>query len=60
MPGANFRDARLTNTGLAEVDWPGADLRGADLTGASFHMGSTRSLRDCSPESADGKCAKST
>ena len=52
--GANFRDARLTNTGLAEVDWPGADLRGADLTGASFHMGSTRSGLVGSPYPGEG------
>ena len=33
----------LRNTGLADIDWEGADLRDADLTGATFHMGSTRS-----------------
>jgi len=31
------------NTGLADIDWEQADLRGADLCGASFHMGSSRS-----------------
>jgi uncharacterized protein YjbI with pentapeptide repeats/energy-coupling factor transporter ATP-binding protein EcfA2 len=43
MPGADFRDAVLRNAGLADVSWEGADLRDADLTGASFHLGSTRS-----------------
>lgn len=38
-----FTNAKLTNTGLADVDWPGADLRNVDFTGASFHMGSSRS-----------------
>jgi uncharacterized protein YjbI with pentapeptide repeats len=43
MRGADFRDASFANTGLAEVDWEGADLRDADLSGASFHLGSSRS-----------------
>jgi uncharacterized protein YjbI with pentapeptide repeats len=43
MPGGNFHDANLTRTGLADVDWPNADLRGANFAEASFHMGSTRS-----------------
>jgi uncharacterized protein YjbI with pentapeptide repeats len=43
LPGADFRDAVLRNAGLADVSWEGADLRDADLTGASFHLGSTRS-----------------
>jgi uncharacterized protein YjbI with pentapeptide repeats len=40
---ADFRGALLTNTGLGQIDWEGADLRGADFTGASFHYGSSRS-----------------
>ena len=43
LPGADFRKAVLRNTGLADVSWEGADLRGADFTGASFHLGSSRS-----------------
>jgi uncharacterized protein YjbI with pentapeptide repeats len=43
MPRASFRNANLRETGLADIEWEGADLRGADLTGATFHMGSTRS-----------------
>jgi uncharacterized protein YjbI with pentapeptide repeats len=43
MPRASFRGAKLVNTGLAEIEWEHADLRGADLRGASFHMGSSRS-----------------
>jgi len=43
MPRASFRAAKLVNTGLAEIEWEHADLRGADLRGASFHMGSSRS-----------------
>jgi uncharacterized protein YjbI with pentapeptide repeats len=43
MPGADFKRAVLRNAGLADVAWEGADLRHADLTGASFHLGSTRS-----------------
>jgi uncharacterized protein YjbI with pentapeptide repeats len=43
MPGASFRQANLRGAGLAEVDWENVDLREADLTGATFHMGSSRS-----------------
>ncbi len=43
MPGANFRNANLRKTGLADIEWEHADLRGADLRGASFHLGSSRS-----------------
>src|SRR5207248_8111356 len=42
-PGARFRRADLRKTGLAGVEWEGADLRRADLRGCSFHLGSTRS-----------------
>jgi uncharacterized protein YjbI with pentapeptide repeats len=43
MPLAKFNGANLRNTGLAEIEWEGADLRNADLRGCTFHMGSTRS-----------------
>ncbi len=43
LPGANLRGACLAGAGLAQVEWPGADLREADLTHASFHLGSSRS-----------------
>jgi uncharacterized protein YjbI with pentapeptide repeats len=43
LPRADFRGAFLLNTGLAQIDWEGADLRDADFAGASFHYGSSRS-----------------
>jgi uncharacterized protein YjbI with pentapeptide repeats len=43
MSHADFHSADLRNTGLADVEWEGANLRDADLSGATFHMGSTRS-----------------
>jgi uncharacterized protein YjbI with pentapeptide repeats len=43
FPRANFQGAILRNTGLAWIDWEGASLFDADLTGASFHLGSSRS-----------------
>jgi uncharacterized protein YjbI with pentapeptide repeats len=43
MPRADFRRAVLRGAGLADVEWKAADLRGADFTGASFHLGSSRS-----------------
>lgn len=54
MPAANFRNAVLRNTGLAEIDWEGADLHGADSRGASFHMGSSRSGLVDSPIASEG------
>lgn len=54
MPGANFRGADLRNTGLADIDWEGADLRNADLSGASFHLGSSRSGLVGSPIACEG------
>jgi uncharacterized protein YjbI with pentapeptide repeats len=54
MPKANFHDARLNDAGLAEVDWEGADLSGALLTGASFHLGSSRSGLVGSPIACEG------
>ena len=41
--GANFSCANLRKTGLADVEWENADLRGTDFTDASFHLGSSRS-----------------
>jgi uncharacterized protein YjbI with pentapeptide repeats len=43
MPEGQFRGANFQNCGLAEIEWPAADLRDADFTHASFHMGSSRS-----------------
>lgn len=54
MPHADFRDAILRYTGLADIDWERADLRKADLTGASFHMGSSRSGLVNSPIASEG------
>ena len=38
----------------ADVDWQRASLRGADLTGASFHLGSSRSGLVGSPIACEG------
>jgi uncharacterized protein YjbI with pentapeptide repeats len=54
IPDGRFDGARLREAGLAEVDWERASLRGADLTGASFHLGSTRSGRVGSPIACEG------
>jgi uncharacterized protein YjbI with pentapeptide repeats/energy-coupling factor transporter ATP-binding protein EcfA2 len=54
MRGANFRNANLRGAKLAEIDWEGACLAGADLTGATFHMGSTRSGLVGSPIACEG------
>ncbi len=43
IPDGICQGAKLIKAGLADIDWPGADLRDADFTGASFHMGSSRS-----------------
>ena len=43
MPGADFQAADLSATGLAEIEWEGANLQRADLRGSTFHMGSSRS-----------------
>ncbi|MDB5342532.1 MAG: pentapeptide repeat protein [Schlesneria sp.] len=43
MPRANFSAADLKGAKLAHIEWEFANLQGADLTGATFHMGSTRS-----------------
>ena len=54
MPGACFARADLHKTGLADIDWEGADLRGADLRGATFHLGSSRSGLVGSPIACEG------
>lgn len=54
MPNANFRDANLRETGLADIEWENADLRGADLSNCSFHLGSTRCGRVDSPIASEG------
>ena len=51
---ANFRKAELINTGLADIDWPDADLRDANFTNASFHLGSSRSGLVGSPIASEG------
>jgi uncharacterized protein YjbI with pentapeptide repeats len=51
---ADFSDAILRETGLAEVNWERAILRGADLSGATFHMGTTRSGLVDSPIASEG------
>lgn len=43
LPAANLRGACLRGAYLADVRWPGAILQDTDLTGATFHMGSSRS-----------------
>ena len=40
--------------GLADIDWEGACLREADLTGATFHLGSSRSGLVGSPIACEG------
>lgn len=54
MRKPNFRGADLRNTGLAEIDWPFADLRDADLRECTFHMGSTRSGLLFTPYASEG------
>lgn len=54
MPRASFAHALLRNAGLADVEWENADLRNADLTGASFHLGSSRSGLVFSPIASEG------
>jgi uncharacterized protein YjbI with pentapeptide repeats len=54
MPNAYFDGANLSSAGLGGIDWEGASLRGADLTGASFHLGSSRSGLVGSPIACEG------
>jgi uncharacterized protein YjbI with pentapeptide repeats len=50
----NLQGANLTHAKLGEIDWAVADLRGADLTGATFHMGTTRSGLLFTPIASEG------
>jgi uncharacterized protein YjbI with pentapeptide repeats len=43
MANVSLERANLSEAGLGEIDWEDCSLRDADLTGASFHMGSSRS-----------------
>jgi uncharacterized protein YjbI with pentapeptide repeats len=54
MPNCDFSRASLRQTGLADIDWEGAILRDSDLTGATFHMGSSRSGLVGSPIASEG------
>ena len=54
MPRANFNKANLRGARLAEIEWESVDLREADLTGATFHMGSSRSGLVGSPLASEG------
>jgi uncharacterized protein YjbI with pentapeptide repeats len=54
LPSADLRSADLRGAGLAEIDWEEADLRNANLTGATFHMGSSRSGLVGSPYACEG------
>lgn len=54
LQGADLRWADLSNTKLGDIDWENADLRYADLTGATFHMGSSRSGLVSSPLACEG------
>ena len=44
----------VRETRLADIYWPGADLRDCDLRGASFHLGTTRSGLVGSPIACEG------
>jgi uncharacterized protein YjbI with pentapeptide repeats len=46
--------ATLTGAGLGGIDWPNANLREANLSGATFHMGSSRSGLVGSPYACEG------
>jgi len=54
MPRADLRSADLSGAHLAEIDWEGANLICADLSGATFHMGSSRSGLVGSPIACEG------
>jgi uncharacterized protein YjbI with pentapeptide repeats len=54
FPAGDLREVDLRGAGLAEIDWEEADLRGANLTGATFHMGSSRSGLVNSPYACEG------
>jgi uncharacterized protein YjbI with pentapeptide repeats len=54
MPRASLWQADLRDTRLADVNWEDANLREADFTGATFHMGSSRSGLVNSPIASEG------
>lgn len=54
LPAARLAGASLFGAYLAYVDWERADLRDVDFTGASFHMGSSRSGLVGSPIACEG------
>ncbi len=51
---ADLRATDLSGAGLGEIDWENANLRGANLSGATFHMGSSRSGMVNSPIASEG------
>ena len=54
MPRANFQNANLKLSGLADIDWEEANLRDANLNGCTFHLGSSRSGLVGSPIASEG------
>ena len=54
LPAARLAGADLRGAFLAYVDWERADFRDVDFTGASFHMGSSRSGLVGSPIACEG------
>ena len=54
MPGADLTGANLREAGLGDINWECACLRDADLSGASFHMGTTRSGLLITPIASEG------
>ncbi len=54
LPAADLQNANLRGAGLAEIDWEEVDLRSANLSGATFHMGSSRSGLVNSPYACEG------
>jgi uncharacterized protein YjbI with pentapeptide repeats/energy-coupling factor transporter ATP-binding protein EcfA2 len=54
LTDANLEGACLRETGLGDVNMERANLRGADLSGATFHMGSSRSGMLITPIASEG------
>jgi uncharacterized protein YjbI with pentapeptide repeats/energy-coupling factor transporter ATP-binding protein EcfA2 len=54
LTGADLSGANLRGTGLGDIDLESACLRDADLTGATFHMGSSRSGLLITPIASEG------
>ena len=58
LTGSRIQEANLMgadlSAGLAEIDWPGADLHDSDLREASFHLGSSRNGLVGSPIACEG------